>query len=517
MSSLTTKLLTSTRDSRLQGRKADLVAKILARTEGSHEIVGGAGAGKASDTAAATVSTATGKADDGAMRSDSRGDGDSAEEKALAGGTEERGTDAGIGGGRALGGKKTLAADRISARDSGLAGQGDNTDHAPREGSELRGALNPSSNTAASTGAPAEVARTTHGKKAKNPAAPKNKNGGEKGGAARPRRPSKTADAAAARRIRRRLEKAAARAAAVSLPTAAEQGSQGREKAGERQKGLEEAAKEVWDVLSSLPSGGGGGDGSIGGLSLDKLFGDGITAESLVGVARGLRYACGTDVSAEEAQGRGGGALSNTDRASQVRASVVRERGRTSKRERYTGLLVCARCLFTVYWGCEGGVDLVIVADFSLFPPLGRQTRKRFFVFPLNHAVIASFTQPATPNTLASLLLHRKNASPTAVPGARCREADWLGVCHVLAERQAGSDRRLGVRASSPSRSKRRWTRGSRGRRDEGGWGAGRGGCSAVAGVGSRYFSAWTAAVKRSAHLDGHWECTCSDKKKERN
>lgn len=401
MSSLTTKLLTSTLDSRLQGRKADLVAKILARTEGSHEIVGGAGAGKASGTAAAPVSTATGKADDGAMPSDSRGDGASAEEKALAGGTEERGTDAGIGGGRALGGKKTLAADRISARDSGLAGQGDSTDHAPREGSELRGALNPSSNTAA---------RTTHGKKAKNPAAPKNKNGGEKGGAARPRRPSKTADAAAARRIRRRLEQAAARAAAVSLPTAAEQGSQGREKAGERQKGWEEAAKEVWDVLSSLPSGGGGGDGSIGGLSLDKLFGDGITAESLVGVARGLRYACGTDVprsSAEEAQGRGGGALSNTDRASQVRASVVRERGRTNKRERYTGLLVCA-CLFTVCWGCEGGVDLVTVADFSLFPPLGRQTRMRLFVLPLNHAV-ASFTQPATtPNTLASLLLHRE-------------------------------------------------------------------------------------------------------------
>ncbi|CAN0421644.1 unnamed protein product, partial [Ectocarpus sp. 12 AP-2014] len=97
------------------------------------------------------------------------------------------------------------------------------------------------------------------------------------------------ADAVAVRSLRQRLEGVAARAA----------------KTGARQEGRdkrkEEAAREVWSVLAD------------GGVSLEKLFGDGITAETLVGVALGLRHGCGID-----------GGTSDAERASQLFVELSR-------------------------------------------------------------------------------------------------------------------------------------------------------------------------------------------------
>eukprot|EP00903_Cladosiphon_okamuranus_P015379 g14205.t1 len=312
----------SRQDERLQGRKAELVAKILARTEGSHEIVGGAGGGKVSDTAVAPVLTARCKPDAGAMPSmpsDSGENDASVDEKALVCGGGERDTGADIARETALGGKQPSTVDGSSTRDSGLPGQGRKTDHAPWEGSELREAVTPNPNKVAGACAASESA-VAYGKKAKSRMAPKAKKG-ENGDKARARTTKRKT--AAVRRVRRCLEQAAARAAAVSPPKETDQEDRDEGGASENRKGWEEAVKEVWDVIVSLPSPSGGGRSgdSVGGLTLEKVVGDGITAELLLGITRGLRYACGIDAarfSAEGAQVGGEKAPRNTERAIQL-------------------------------------------------------------------------------------------------------------------------------------------------------------------------------------------------------
>lgn len=301
----------SSLDGRLQGRKAHLVAKILARTEGSHEIVGGAGGGKvSSDTVAAGI-TPSG---DDRENDDAFADG----KKALEGEVGERGTSVDIVDEKKCGGRAPSSA-------GGSTTEHDGADHAPWEGSELTGALTPNSNRVAGAGATAKAACIPRydkgGRKDEGPKKTKKKNGGGSGTARS--RPAKKADTAAIRRTRRRLEQAAAcAAAAVSLPTETQQEKQEKGEAQEKEKAWKDAVEEMWNVLVSipLPSGRSSGD-STSGLSLEKLFGDGITAESLVGVTRGLRHAFGIDsagLSAEGAQEGGEDAFSNAERAGQV-------------------------------------------------------------------------------------------------------------------------------------------------------------------------------------------------------
>lgn len=373
------------------------MAKILARSEGSHELVGGAGGGKMSDTATAPVLTATSKGGDGKTTTDSGGDGAFVDEKPRVGGSGERDTSVEIVSGNNWGGKTPLAADRSIARDSGLAGH-DSADHALWEGSEVRGDITPNSTQVAGAGAAAKAslrydrqdeARREKGafapktpskgicgddsgkvvgrghdtptpgvvKKATNTAGPNKKKKGGNGGMARSR-PAKT-DAAAVRIIRRRLEQAAACAAAVSFPTGTEQEKRGGKEKEEKENGWEDAVKEIWNVLLSMPLSSGGGS-----LSLEKLFGDGITAETLVGVTRGLRYACGLDsarFSSEGVQEGGEEASSNTERASQVRTCVFFG---TCRETRELCLFYCFLC----------GVVVATPLLAGVLSPCGRQT-----------------------------------------------------------------------------------------------------------------------------------------------
>ena len=341
---------------RLQGRKADLVAKILARAEGSHELVGGASDGKVETSASSTptpASTATASGD----HASGDGGGALADAKAaLPGGGGGTGTNAGdddpmnYGGGK---GPSTTAggADGRDAGPPGPARQDGARRLAPWEGGTLREDVVQNSTKVAGSDAAAEAAAT--GKKvpddendergaAASRMAPKcvdsgevalggqgnPAKGGEKrakktaalrkkkksdGGSAPRCRPAK-ADAAAVRSFRRRLENATARAAAVSVPAETEH--------GEEREARREASKGVWDVLMSLSLFGGGG----GSLSLEKLLGDGITADSLVGITQGLRYACGINTARTGAGGpkEGGGDnwSENTQRASEVCKSM---------------------------------------------------------------------------------------------------------------------------------------------------------------------------------------------------
>lgn len=112
---------------------------------------------------------------------------------------------------------------------------------------------------------------------------------------------SSESSASRMRSLRRQLEELAARAAvaarsettrdSVEKTAGKERGSTGWAESG---VGTQEA-KEVSTFLMSFcvsdnarADGGSGG----GGYSLEKLFGDGVTEESLVGVVRGLVYAC---------------------------------------------------------------------------------------------------------------------------------------------------------------------------------------------------------------------------------
>ena len=113
------------------------------------------------------------------------------------------------------------------------------------------------------------------------------------------------------RNLRRRLERLTAQAAGTSAASSEE--NQEADRGGE-------AAKRVWDFISrvSLAS-------DCGSASLENLYGDGITADSLVGLVYGLRYACGLDesvVAGERAGGEGEGdttGRSNNEQASKVR------------------------------------------------------------------------------------------------------------------------------------------------------------------------------------------------------
>lgn len=112
------------------------------------------------------------------------------------------------------------------------------------------------------------------------------------------------------RSLHRRLERAAARAVAAAAAAAASTrlAHGEKEERGEEEADREEAtAKEAWDVLRDISASSGDTNGGDEPVSLRRLFGDGITAESVAGIALGLRHACRVDPA------------TNTQRASQVR------------------------------------------------------------------------------------------------------------------------------------------------------------------------------------------------------
>lgn len=379
-------------DDRLQGRKADLVAKILARTEGSHEIIGGVGGRVAKQATpaptAGSISTTT-KGGTGRTSSDSDGDssGDnsaspSSAEEVRGGGSEGHDTNCDSdNAGRGGRGNKPLAG-RVQGSppppSSCIPAAEDSTHYAPREGGELRrsntrNSIENATVTAGGDAATAAPTTTDDGQgrevhREKDTCAPpvpppdgstESGSGGGSGGRVgkvggegvndtlaqgaskstkkagvskkkkkdddddvyntpRSRPQTNKNDSAAVRRsLRRRLEQAAVRTAATSLPAETEHNEE--EDAGGMADG-----KEVWDVLVSIPltcsRGGSGGNGRV---SLEKLFGDGITAESLVGIGRGLRYAFRKDAEAggggrEQGRERGEEGWSSTERASEV-------------------------------------------------------------------------------------------------------------------------------------------------------------------------------------------------------
>lgn len=134
-------------------------------------------------------------------------------------------------------------------------------------------------------------------------------------GAARPDvvagAPSACLPSSRLRQLRRKLERLTAKAARTSAAPSEE--DQEADRGGE-------AAKRVWDFISrvSLSS-------DCGSTSLENLYGDGITADSLVGLVYGLGYACGLDetvVAGKRAGGEGEGdatGWSNNEQASKVR------------------------------------------------------------------------------------------------------------------------------------------------------------------------------------------------------
>ena len=124
------------------------------------------------------------------------------------------------------------------------------------------------------------------------------------------------------RNLRRQLEALTTSAVRVnSVPRdAVSEAGQEADRGGD---GGGQEAKRVWDFISrvSLSSSGGGGS-----ASLEKLYGDGITADSLGGLVHGLRYACGLEeaVVAREREGGGERAREAADGRNNEQASKVR-------------------------------------------------------------------------------------------------------------------------------------------------------------------------------------------------
>lgn len=328
------------------------MAKILARTDGSHEMVGGARVAgmKSKFTASAAVSGSS-----TSDRTKSTGNNTSGRTSNVSSGSRSEGvederdnlevSDSWYEGGKE--GQATGTTNRTSSSRQRDAY------HAPREGGELRdhvgrkaatepettaaaveqrhhGALEQNvvsvnSNTGGSgtagggTGIPKKVLKKTEKKKGPGALSRPTKTGAT-GSATGPaaaaaagdtgaRCPSSSSSASRVRSFRRRLERLAARAAAGSAPK--EGGHDGADYA-------KEDAKRASEFLLSLHD-------RCGGASLKELFGDGITAELLVGVTRGLRYACGVD--AVVARGRreeeGEDRSNNADGVRQVRWEVA--------------------------------------------------------------------------------------------------------------------------------------------------------------------------------------------------
>ncbi|CAM9952108.1 unnamed protein product, partial [Ectocarpus sp. 8 AP-2014] len=341
----------SRQDERLQGRKADLVAKILARAEKSHEITGGSGRSKKTTTPAATTAAVTvpkdssfstasnGGSSHGTTAVSGNSGGGDANEALLAGASRHGARVCSGGrGGDDCGDREGLpAAATAKGGAAPVLARQQGERHAPREGGELRGAavarasaeptaaaastrhemnrhhheqettpraaglpsdgpLRGSGNNSGVVGADRMVSNGDLGKKTQKKKKvaskeKKKKKSGEHGqgnSASRSSRHGK-AGVVAVRSLRQRLESVAARAAKAGA---------GQEGGDKREEG---AAREVWSVLAD------------GGVSLDKLFGDGITADTLVGVALGLRHGCGIS-----------GSTSDAERASQLFVELSR-------------------------------------------------------------------------------------------------------------------------------------------------------------------------------------------------
>lgn len=355
------------------------MAKILARTEGTHEIVGGSGGGgigpesTPTETAAAANTTAI----DGAVANSSREDMDTppvdnindrampdAAGGAISGGIgDEVRTDCDGDGGGSEGDPLVEVEIKLEIDDTIDTFS---ACRAPREGGELKGTSTPSercdlalagdvtetaacrseSTTGATTlagasGGGGSVA-TVGGKKLSNGSSKLTKKesvadvpvrsrsarvGGTRRsnasavppGAARAARadvaeaPSARLPSSRLRNRRRRLERLTAQAAGTSAAPS---------EVGQEADGGKEAAKRVWDFISSVSL-----SSDCGSASLESLYGDGITADSLVGLVRGLRYACGLDetgVAGERADGNGEREIEATGWNNNEQASKVR-------------------------------------------------------------------------------------------------------------------------------------------------------------------------------------------------
>lgn len=324
---------------RRQQKKAELMDKILARMDGSHEILGGTGDGGTDSKPFATTAAASGGLP-ARKRSSNKSltvGRDDEYDVPSRGGTdkpEASGTDA--SGERqeergAIGACARRCDERTAPREGGelkkdaaqktitesapavipLAGRAHRTPPSvstasPAIGSRGRGVTgkkmkkNPSNtrrNAESSIRQPTEGTTTASNTGIAHAAA----------AATTPRKkgPFPGPSASRVRSLRRRLE---------HLTVCAATTTQARKEAARCSEGEGgEDVKMAADFLLSLPT-------ERDSPSLKKLFGDGIMEESLVGVARALCYACGGDatVTAGEGEGGGRGRNINAERVCQV-------------------------------------------------------------------------------------------------------------------------------------------------------------------------------------------------------
>lgn len=453
------------------------MAKILARGKGSHEVLGGSGGGKKEAPHAADPSTdapsvpttasegthsarapsAISASGNPILSDDDRAEGESFVD-----------VDGGSNGGKSADRDESAAATAEGEEKSTSCvpdPSGVDADLAPREGGELRGEVARSSGEAAglAAGPTADAAdgaaptAITHKHRTEESSIPtvipsQGTGGGIEeapttdlaGG------PQKTAaskkskkrggnkpDAEALRSLRRRLERAAARAVgSAAYP------STGRANDGNEERGAQEeaAAKEVWDVLTdmSLSSGDTTSGGGRAAVSLRRLFGDGITAESIAGIALGLRHACRLDAA-------------GTERASQVcglgvTSCSAEQEGRAGTDECFVpGSLFDSfrRCFLAVSCSAWEKEQQLSSGDRCAFFLLrsAQQSVQQHVIKPclLVSAEPSCLPQnplPPTASPLArAILLTRANALE-GVGGARQGQARPPCTSHVLGQRQ---------------------------------------------------------------------------------
>lgn len=375
------------------------MAKILARTEGTHEIVGGSGGGgigpESTPTETVAAAAATTAAIDGAVANSSREDIDTPPVE-----TSERAMPAAAGG--AISGD---SGDEVRTDCDGDGGGSERDPlveveikleiddavdtfsacRAPKEGGELKGTSTPSkgcdlalagdvtetvaccaesslgATTMAGASSGGDGVATVGGKKLSNGSSeptkkesvadvPVRSRSAKVGGTRRSNAStvppgSARADAAEAssarlpssrlRNLRRRLERLTAQAAGTSAAPS--------EVGQEADRG--KAAKRVWDFISSVSL-----SSDRGSASLENLYGDGITADSLVGLVHGLRYACGLDETGEAEERAGGNG------EGEVEATGWNNNEQASKVHRYADIFNrpgSYYCCTSKYWNIE--------------------------------------------------------------------------------------------------------------------------------------------------------------------
>ncbi|CAM9216799.1 unnamed protein product, partial [Scytosiphon promiscuus] len=298
----------SRQDERLQERKADLVAKILARRKGSHELLSETDDGEeeATHAAAADVDASDPTADEeGSDRASGPSSGGEGRTSVLADDDCARagsslGVDGDSSGGKNMEQEASSAAAEIEDKGSAsCVTDRDGANPAPREGSELRravgrrswggtdpktaGPIAPSSSAASTAG---EHEDNKEGFSATTSLSPK---GTDRGGAILSAGVGRPKESAVSKKKNKK-------------------GGDGRDPEALRslRRSLERAIARM-----SAPGGGTSGVGDER-VSLRRLFGDGVTAEAVSGIALGLKHACRIDPPA------------NTERATQLFSELAR-------------------------------------------------------------------------------------------------------------------------------------------------------------------------------------------------